>query len=124
MTSEVEVTSRGGGVVTITGAAVIDDDVLGDVSEAEVKVEDDNEDDDIDVCLAVDKAVDEIEFEEHEDPKRVANTVTGTLTVSIAGTLTVAVLPESFGKSLRTNSLFSKIGCVPGRVTNEVVIVG
>jgi hypothetical protein len=103
VTREFVVTTRGGGVVTTTGAGVVDE--LGDVSEAEAEDEDEDEEEDLDVVFEeVDESVDEIELEEHEDPKRVVNTVTGTSTVNVAGTLTVVVLP--------------------GRVINEVVIVG
>lgn len=102
VTREFVVRTRGGGVVTTTGAGVVDD--LGDVSEAEAEAEDEDEED-LDVVFEeVDESVDEIELEEHEDPKRVVNTVTGTSTVNVAGTSTVVVLP--------------------GRVINEVVIAG
>jgi hypothetical protein len=42
--------------------------------------------------VGVDEADDELD--EHEDPKRVVNTVTGTLTVNVAGTIIVVVAPE------------------------------
>jgi hypothetical protein len=56
------------------------------------------------VGIVVGVVDDEVGLVEHEDPKRVATTVTGTLTVNIACTSTVVVLP--------------------GRVINEVVSEG
>ena len=104
------VTTLGEGVVTITGIGIVVDDVSVEVN---VEVGEEAETDDVGVDVDVDieevvKADDETELEEHEDPERVANTVTGTLTVNIAGTSTVAVLPEKFVQVVRNKYTFFK----------------
>jgi hypothetical protein len=102
VTSELVVTTVGEGVITTTGI------VVNDVSvEVKVEVGEEAEADDVgvDVDVAIEgieRADDKIELEGHEDPKRVANTVTGTLTVTTAGTLTVVVLPEKFVRNKYT----------------------
>jgi len=100
VTSEFVVIAVGGGVVTTGISVVVDVDVSVEVSEY-------NEGVGVDVGIEGVKEEDdeiEVEVEEHEDPKRVVNTVTGTSTVCVAGTITV-------------------VG-TPGEVINEVVIVG
>ncbi|KAF8808971.1 hypothetical protein BYT27DRAFT_7210324 [Phlegmacium glaucopus] len=89
--SEFVVKIVGGGVVTTDEDVVVDN----------VSVEIDEVDDEVDsVDVVEDVGVEEVdesdvgvELEEHEDPKRVVNTVTGTSTVNVAGTVTVVVLP-------------------------------
>ena len=99
VTSELVMITVGDGVVT-TDVNDDDVDVSVEVSESENEVDDGVG---VDVNVGVEGVVvdDEIEredredeLEEHEDPKRVDNTVTGTLTVNVVGTITVVVLPE------------------------------
>lgn len=104
--SEFVVITEGDGVV-MKSVVVVDDDGDGEsveVREAEKGVDEGvgvNVNVDVGVGVGVDvgiegvdEADDEIELEEHEDPKRVVNTVTGTLTVNVAGTITVVASPE------------------------------
>ena len=91
VTSELVVTTVGDGVVTITGKGAV---VVGDDVSVEVKAEVSGVEAEADVNVDVEEVDNEFELEWHEDPKRVINTVTGTLTVNVAGTLTVAVLPK------------------------------
>lgn len=123
VTSEFVAITVGGGVVTTGISVAVDDEDVSvnevEVSEVENGVDDDvldvgvgvvgvgvDVDVDVGVSVGVDVGVDvgvgvviegvdeDIEFEEHEDPKSVVRTVTGTLTVNVAGTIIVVVLPE------------------------------
>ena len=121
VTSELDVMIVGGGVISTIEDDVVEEvpreleldsepEVEPEVElevelEPEVKVEPEVEvesevivvDDDEEVVVnieEVDEPEDEVEVEEHEDPKRVVDTVTGTLTVKVAGTVTVVALPK------------------------------
>ena len=112
VTSEFVVMTVGGGVVTTGINVAVDDDVSVEVevSEAENEADDDvgvgvesvdvavgvdvGVDVGVGVGVVIEGAVETDELEEHEDPKRIVDTVTGTLTVNVAGTVIVVVLPE------------------------------
>ena len=103
VTSELVMITEGDGVVTTD---IVDDVVVSvEVGEAE----NDGVDVDVGVNVGVEKVdvvddeIEREEREEHEDPKRVVNTVTGTLTVNVVGTITVVVLPEYFVKVIKNN---------------------
>lgn len=111
VTSELVVKMVGGGVEITTdmGVVVVVVDVVdivddGSVVSVEVDGEDEGEDEgeedgeedrvDVGVDVGVEEGdVEGEEISEHEDPKRVVTTVTGTSTVNVVGTVTVVVLP-------------------------------
>jgi len=103
VTNKFVVITVGGGVFTTGISVIVDDDVSVEVGEGEN--EGVGESVGVGVGIGgVDEDDDDIGVDEQNDPKKVVNTVTGTSTVSVAGTVTVEVSP--------------------GRVINDVENVG
>jgi hypothetical protein len=116
VTYELVIITMGGGVVTTGIGVEVVDDVSVEVSEGE------NEGVGIGVGVGVGvggvgENGEENGVEEHEDPKRVDNTVTGTSNVNVAGTKIVVIPPEE--REVRNHwekYVLKKLSCAPGKV--------